>query len=351
MTADLPILTTNPAHTIFTPRRKAAFLTQLAQSGNVRLACRAAGVSPQTAYRARRASPALEQAWDAALIAAKPIAEQVLADRALNGVEEPVFYHGEEVARRTRFDARLLLAHIGRLDALAAEPEMDAALRDLDAHIATLESGEELAEPIDPDAPWYGDEEDELEEDDLDEDEFPGGMDWRSAHSGAEDGGVETGWAPAGAGAHEDNHNPVPGVPSCRETPPSSSAAIGQTETPSSSAAAGPTKTSSNSAAIGQKKTPSVAPDSIRGPASLEGEAEESGSRRATDSWARDDDGEVGETPPEDKGSFLQPWPSYKSAQEGGESPNVSRRDAEEAETQSSPASPSELVAGSIVRL
>ena len=58
-------------------------------------------------------------------------AEEVLADRALNGVEETVFYHGEEVATRTRYDARLLLAHLARLDAKAEDPvaavEMGAA--------------------------------------------------------------------------------------------------------------------------------------------------------------------------------------------------------------------------------
>ncbi len=322
MTEQLPV-PTNPAHTIFTPRRKAAFLTQLAQSGNVRLACRAAGVSPQTAYRARRASPALEQAWDAALIAAKPIAEQVLADRALNGVEEPVFYHGEEVARRTRFDARLLLAHIGRLDALEAGPKMEAAVRDLDAQIAALESGEELAEPIDHDAPWYGDEDD-------DEDASGDKSDWMRAHSGERDGGVDSSWAPASAGAHgagahgegdegdwapasagahdtgaqvestheagayDNDHNPVPGVPSCRENPPSSSAAVGQTETPSSSEALGQTET---------------------------------------------------------KGSFLQPWPRYDPAEEAAESPEVSRQDAELAETQSGSAAPPQPVAASVVRL
>lgn len=98
-------------HTVFSPRRQGEFLHNLQLFGNVRLACRAARVSAQTAYRQRRASPALAQAWDAALLAARAHAEATLADRALNGVEEAVFYHGEEVARRRRYDSRLLLAH------------------------------------------------------------------------------------------------------------------------------------------------------------------------------------------------------------------------------------------------
>jgi len=49
-------------------------------------------------------------------VLARDAAEQVLAERALEGVEEAVFYHGEEVARRRRFDTRLLLAWLARLD-------------------------------------------------------------------------------------------------------------------------------------------------------------------------------------------------------------------------------------------
>jgi len=104
---------------LFSGRRKAAFCESLSHSGNVRLACRAAGVSPQTAYRARRASGDFRACWDAALVLARSHAEAVLADRALNGVEEAVFYHGEEVATRRRYDTRLLLAHLARLDRLA----------------------------------------------------------------------------------------------------------------------------------------------------------------------------------------------------------------------------------------
>jgi len=183
MSAHLPVPVANTRHTIFSSRRKAAFLTQLAESGNVRLACKSASVSPQTAYRARRQSPAFAQAWDAALLAARPIAEQVLADRALNGTEEAVFYHGEEVARRTRYDSRLLLAHLARLDRLAERIDPDAVSA-LDDQIEELESGEDLEPDI----------------------------------------------------LHQDT---VPGVPSCRNSQSSNSEAVGQTKTPSNSEAVG----------------------------------------------------------------------------------------------------------------
>ena len=134
---------------LLTPPKQAAFCKALANRGNVRLACRAVQVSPQTAYRARRASPAFRQCWDAALVIARDHAEQVLADRALNGVEETVFYHGEEVATRRRYDSRLLLAHLARLDKRAEVQEAcrhcgEATLgeHDFDNALHTLESGE-----------------------------------------------------------------------------------------------------------------------------------------------------------------------------------------------------------------
>ena len=133
-------------HTIFGPKSQAEFLQNLQLFGNVRLACRAARISAQTAYRQRRASPALAQAWDAALLAARAHAEATLADRALNGVEEAVFYHGEEVARRRRYDSRLLLAHLARLDRLEEREEVAETLTRLDALIDGLREGEELPE-------------------------------------------------------------------------------------------------------------------------------------------------------------------------------------------------------------
>lgn len=107
----------------FTPDRQERFLEQLSLSGNVRLACRAVSIAPNTAYRWRQSSAEFADGWDRALVSARAAVEQVLADRALNGIEEPVFYHGEEIARRRRYSDRLLLAHLARLDALAERIE------------------------------------------------------------------------------------------------------------------------------------------------------------------------------------------------------------------------------------
>lgn len=140
-------------HSILGPNAQGAFLKSLQLFGNVRLACRAACVSAQTAYRVRRRSALFAQLWDAALVAARAHAEATLADRAINGVEEPVFYHGEEIARRRRYSDRLLLAHLARLDRMEAREDVSALLPLLDDAIAALDEGADLAEVLDRAAP------------------------------------------------------------------------------------------------------------------------------------------------------------------------------------------------------
>lgn len=102
----------------WTSERRVRFLSLLAEKGNVRACAAACGLSAQSAYKLRRRDPLFARAWLAALLLARDHSEQVLADRALEGVEEPIYYKGELVGTRRRYDNRLLLAHMARLDAL-----------------------------------------------------------------------------------------------------------------------------------------------------------------------------------------------------------------------------------------
>jgi hypothetical protein len=111
----------DPRHNAFTPDRQARFLHVLATCGSVRAAAGAVGVSATAVYLCRRRVAAFAAGWDAALVLARDHAEQVLAERAMEGVDEPVFYRGEEIGFRRRFDSRLLLAHLARLDRRCAE--------------------------------------------------------------------------------------------------------------------------------------------------------------------------------------------------------------------------------------
>lgn len=103
-------------HTTFTPDRQMRFCDQLATCGNVRMACALSGISAMTAYRTRRRDSLFAEVWDRALALARDHAEAVLAVRALEGIAEPVFHRGEVVGHRRRYDSRLLLAHLARLD-------------------------------------------------------------------------------------------------------------------------------------------------------------------------------------------------------------------------------------------
>jgi hypothetical protein len=142
---------------------QAAFVRTLAQWGNVRAAAAQVGVSRAHLYRMRRASEEFRSLWDAALVLARPQVEEVLADRALNGVQESVFYHGEEIATRTRYDSRLLLAHLARLDRVEGRGNTFAALRDFDGAVERL-----LAGPVVCD--WDDDDDDYDDYDDAAED-------------------------------------------------------------------------------------------------------------------------------------------------------------------------------------
>lgn len=137
--------------TIFLPELKSRFLRHLSEFGNVGQACAAGRVSRQTAYRERRRDRGFARLWDAALLAARTHAESELGERALCGVEEVVWYHGEEVGRRRRFSDRLLLAHLARLDRIAERGEADTALDLLDEAIDALAEGREVElEAVEP---------------------------------------------------------------------------------------------------------------------------------------------------------------------------------------------------------
>lgn len=146
----LPVQPAVSPESLFSRERQVEFLHALAATGAVRAAAGRAGVSHQTAYRARLADPLFRRAWDAALLAARCHAEDVLSCRAIDGVEEQVWYHGEVVATRRRFDSRLLLAHLARLDRLTADARVEAFAGDFEAALDRFAAGSETPEITPP---------------------------------------------------------------------------------------------------------------------------------------------------------------------------------------------------------
>ncbi|MGX7951754.1 hypothetical protein ACWPM1_04225 [Tsuneonella sp. HG249] len=127
--------------TEFTRAQQVQFLEALAECGSVRQAARRVPIGASTVYRARRADPAFRTAWAGALIAARVLAEDTLATRAIEGLEEEVLYHGEVVATRRRYSDRLLLAHLGRLDRLTEDARAAAFAEDFEGALGRFAEG------------------------------------------------------------------------------------------------------------------------------------------------------------------------------------------------------------------
>jgi hypothetical protein len=98
-------------HDGWTPDRQAAFIEALADTGSVEAACKAVNMSTVGAYHLRR-QPGAESfaaAWNAALDCGVQRVEDVVMDRALNGVEEPLYSYGKLIGTRRRYNDRLLM--------------------------------------------------------------------------------------------------------------------------------------------------------------------------------------------------------------------------------------------------
>ncbi len=126
---------------------KLRFLDHLAAKGTVRGACASAGMSPEAAYRLRRRDALFARGWAAALGLARENAADVLACRALDGIEEEVWFRGELVGTRRRHDSRLLLAHLARLDRLVEQHPGGADGARFDELLALI-AGEEVPDEI-----------------------------------------------------------------------------------------------------------------------------------------------------------------------------------------------------------
>lgn len=85
------------------------FLRELAATQNVAIAAKSAGMSRTSAYRLRnklRGTP-FDLGWEVALEMGFHQLAQAMMDRALNGVEEQRYYHGELVGTLRKYDNRL----------------------------------------------------------------------------------------------------------------------------------------------------------------------------------------------------------------------------------------------------
>ena len=96
--------------------KMARFCGTLAETGVVAFACRAAGMSAQSAYALRHRNPVFDKAWlTATFIARERLADELLA-RSIKGGVEQLLKDGAIVAERHTFDNKLAFAILRRLD-------------------------------------------------------------------------------------------------------------------------------------------------------------------------------------------------------------------------------------------
>lgn len=123
--------------------RQRRFIQMLADTGSVREAAQAVGMSTQSAYRLRNSADgrAFATAWDIAVQAASRRLIDLAMERAVHGSDEPVFDRdGNRVGRRIRHNDRLLMFMLRAL-----QPERFCSARKAD-----LAPGERLPPPASP---------------------------------------------------------------------------------------------------------------------------------------------------------------------------------------------------------
>lgn len=107
----------------WTKPKMAAFLRELAASQSVSAAAKSVGMSRQSAYRLRnrlKGEP-FDIAWEAAFQHGYDALHQAALERALHGVEVPVYHAGEQVGTRRHYDERLTVFLLSRRNAVGAQ--------------------------------------------------------------------------------------------------------------------------------------------------------------------------------------------------------------------------------------
>ena len=98
-------------HDGWTVERQRAFIAALAELGSVKSACQRINLATTGAYHLRRqpGADSFRAAWEAALASGVQRLADIAIDRAIEGTSVPVFYHGEQVGERRRYNDRLLM--------------------------------------------------------------------------------------------------------------------------------------------------------------------------------------------------------------------------------------------------
>jgi hypothetical protein len=134
-------------HDGWTPEKERRFLVVFAETGCVTDAGRACGMSRNAAYARRNsaAGHAFALGWDAAILLSRAAVADDVMSRSRHGVIDRIYKDGVLVAERHRYDNRLTMAALTRLDRLAAglegRPEVHAVAAEYDRYLDLLPEG------------------------------------------------------------------------------------------------------------------------------------------------------------------------------------------------------------------
>lgn len=92
-----------------TDKKVADFLAALCEGASISKACAASGVARRTVYDWRHADKDFASAWDEAVEAGTDVLEDEAVRRAVEGVDEPVFYQGQQCGLVRKYSDTLLM--------------------------------------------------------------------------------------------------------------------------------------------------------------------------------------------------------------------------------------------------
>lgn len=133
-------------HDGWTPDKMRRFLERFAECGVIVEACHAAGMSGRSAYNLRDRDPLFAAGWEAAQVMARPKLADEAYSRSMNGVVERIYKDGAIVAERHRYDNRLTMAVLTRLDSRIDRAEEKGA-----AHLALVARWDEYLAALEED--------------------------------------------------------------------------------------------------------------------------------------------------------------------------------------------------------
>ena len=96
----------------FTPKKQKIFINLIKTGESVTAAAEKCRISVRAAYKRRDSNAKFRRSWSEAVDFCVEAAERELRRRAVEGVDEPVFYRGAAAGTRKVYSDQLLLAYL-----------------------------------------------------------------------------------------------------------------------------------------------------------------------------------------------------------------------------------------------